>query len=137
MQWDSSENAGFSSAPAEKLYIPLDPDPDRPTAEKQIAVNNSLRSEVKKLIAVRQAHKALQSLGDIEFVCDGAKGRPLAYVRSFDGERILVAVNPTDSACELTVGGSPWRGYIQLRERCRDKRQQLRYRSRLGSVCEA
>ena len=106
MQWDSSENAGFSSAPAEKLYIPLDPDPDRPTAEKQIAVNNSLRSEVKKLIAVRQAHKALQSLGDIEFVCDGAKGRPLAYVRSFDGERILVAVNPTDSACELTVGGS-------------------------------
>lgn len=26
--------------------------------------------------------------------------------RSFDGERILVAVNPTDSACELTVGGS-------------------------------
>ena len=106
MQWDSSENAGFSSAPAEKLYIPLDPDPDRPTVEKQIAVNNSLRSEVKKLIAVRQAHKALQSLGDIEFVCDGAKGRPLAYVRSFDGERILVAVNPTDSACELTVGGS-------------------------------
>ena len=106
MQWDSSENAGFSSAPAEKLYIPLDPDPDRPTAEKQIAVNNSLRSEVKKLIAVRQAHKALQSLGDIEFVCDGAKGRPLAYVRSFDGERILVAVNPTDSAYELTVGGS-------------------------------
>ena len=106
MQWDSSENAGFSSAPAEKLYIPLDPDPDRPTAEKQIAVNNSLRSEVKKLIAVRQAHKALQSLGDIEFVCDGAKGRPLAYVRSYDGERILVAVNPTDSACELTVGGS-------------------------------
>lgn len=106
MQWDSSENAGFSSAPAEKLYIPLDPGPDRPTAEKQIAVNNSLRSEVKKLIAVRQAHKALQSLGDIEFVCDGAKGRPLAYVRSFDGERILVAVNPTDSAYELTVGGS-------------------------------
>ena len=100
------EQIGKHSGMDLTIRVKGDLDPDRPTAEKQIAVNNSLRSEVKKLIAVRQAHKALQSLGDIEFVCDGAKGRPLAYVRSFDGERILVAVNPTDSAYELTVGGS-------------------------------
>ena len=30
MQWDGSTNAGFSAAPAEDLYLPLDPDASRP-----------------------------------------------------------------------------------------------------------
>jgi len=107
MQWDSSANAGFSSAPAEKLYIPIDPDPARPTAEAQMKDADSLRSEVKKLIGVRQAHKALQSLGEIEFVCDGAPGKPLAYIRSSGDERILVIVNPTDNTADITVNGTP------------------------------
>lgn len=107
MQWDSSANAGFSSAPAEKLYIPIDPDPERPTAEAQMKDADSLRSEVKKLIGVRQAHQALQSLGEIEFVCDGAPGKPLAYIRSSGDERILVIVNPTDNTADITVNGTP------------------------------
>ena len=107
MQWDGSANAGFSTAPAEKLYIPTDPDPDRPTAEAQINDAGSLRSEVKKLIGVRQAHKALQSLGDIEFLCDGAPGKPLAYIRSYGNERILVAVDPTDTPARIVPGGKP------------------------------
>lgn len=105
MQWDDSANAGFSDAPADELYIPIDPDPDRPTVQAQLGDASSLRSEVKRLIAVRQAHKALQSLGGIDFVCDGAKGKPLAYIRSSEGERIFVAVNPTDKTSELTVDG--------------------------------
>ena len=103
MQWDSSLNAGFSTAPADKLYIPLDPSPDRPTAEAQLKDTASLRSEVKRLIAVRQAHKALQSLGDIEFICNGAPGTPLAYIRSFEGEKILAVINPADASYELTL----------------------------------
>ena len=105
MQWDDSANAGFSDAPADELYIPIDPDTDRPTVQAQLGDASSLRSEVKRLIAVRQAHKALQSLGGIDFVCDGAKGKPLAYIRSSEGERIFVAVNPTDKTSELTVDG--------------------------------
>lgn len=35
MQWDSSEDAGFSTAPKGKLYIPPDPDPNRPTVAKE------------------------------------------------------------------------------------------------------
>lgn len=98
MQWDKTENAGFSTAPKDKLYIPIDPDDNRPTAEQQLSDEFSLRSEVKRLIAVRQSHKALQSLGEIEFICDGSKGKPLCYIRSFDDEKILVIINPTKEA---------------------------------------
>lgn len=94
MQWDSSTNAGFSSAPKEKLYIQQDESADRPTAEKQIADCNSLYNEVKKLIAVRQKHKALQSKGEIEFVYAEKGSYPLAYIRSAGEEKILVVVNP-------------------------------------------
>ena len=100
MQWDASVNAGFSTAATEKLYIPLDPSPDRPTAEKEMRDDNSLRSEVKKLIGVRQAHPALQSIGEIEFICDGAPGKPLCYLRSLGDEKILVMINPTDTPSE-------------------------------------
>jgi len=101
MQWDDGVNAGFSNAPANDLYIPIDPDAGRPTVKEQITDKNSLLSEVKKLISVRQSHKALQNLGDIEFILDGADGKPLAYIRSFEGERILVALNPSDNTSEI------------------------------------
>ncbi len=103
MQWDDSKNAGFSTADADKLYIPIDPDTSRPTAKAQMEEVDSLRAEVKKLIAVRQAHKPLQNLGDIEFISDGSKGKPLAYIRSFENEKILVVINPSNDAQEISI----------------------------------
>lgn len=94
MQWDSSTNAGFSSAPKEKLYIPQDESADRPTAEAQLADKNSLYHEVKKLIAIRQEHAALQSKGEIKFIYAEKDAYPLAYIRSTADEKILVIINP-------------------------------------------
>lgn len=91
MQWNSATNAGFSTASADKLYIPLDPSPDRPNVAAQIADETSLRSEVKRLIAFRMAHPALQSMAAITFRCDDY---PLVYERSCETERILVIINP-------------------------------------------
>ena len=91
MQWDDTPQAGFSTAPDEKLYIPLDPMPDRPTAVAQMGDENSLRSEVQRLIALRQAHDALQSCGGIDFI---HVGYPLVYIRSSAHESLLVIVNP-------------------------------------------
>lgn len=54
MQWGSTTNAGFSSAPKEKRYIRQDDDSNRPTVQKQLEDKNSLLNEVKKLIKVRQ-----------------------------------------------------------------------------------
>ena len=93
MQWNTSANAGFSSAPAEKLYVPVDPDRNRPNAENEMADDTSLYSEVKRLIAFRMAHPALQSMAAIHFLSDGD---PLIYERTCDKERILVIIHPAD-----------------------------------------
>ncbi len=107
MQWDDRPNAGFSSASAEKLYLPLDNGPQRPTAAAQMADPNSLRSEIKKLIAIRNQHTALQSRGEIDFLWAGKNAFPLAYLRSDESEKILVVLNPSDREaafpCNLEV----------------------------------
>ncbi len=96
MQWDGSANAGFSTADPEKLYIPQDPAADRPTVEAQMRDEASLWHEVKKLIAIRMAHPALQSKPPVRFLCDGKPGQPLVYMRETEGERVLVMLNPCD-----------------------------------------
>lgn len=94
MQWDDSVNAGFSEAPAEKLYIAIDPSSDRPTVKAQMSDENSLYNEIRRLIDIRQAHSALQSRGEIEFVYAQENAYPLAYLRTSENERILVVINP-------------------------------------------
>lgn len=94
MQWDDSLNAGFSTAPKEKLYIPLDESVDRPTTKAQMEDETSLYHEVKKLIAIRKEHSALQSKGEIAFVYAEENAYPLAYLRSDAEEKILVILNP-------------------------------------------
>ena len=103
MQWNRKTNDGFSSAPKEKLYIPQDERADRPDAESQCLEASSLRSEVKRLIALRQAHPALQSRGEIKFL---QKGYPLVYERVLGSERILVIINPAqqDATVPLSHG---------------------------------
>lgn len=99
MQWNDSVNAGFSAAKAEDLYISLDSSADRPTAEKEMNDENSLRSEVKKLIAFRQQHTALQSKAGIKFVTES--GYPLVYERENDDEKLLVIVNASAEKAEF------------------------------------
>ncbi len=103
MQWDNEKNAGFSSADPEKLYIPIDPSKDRPTVKDQLAKEDSLMGEIKKLILIRQANKPLQSLGEVEFISDGSKGKALSYIRSLADEKILVIINPTDNTAKIKI----------------------------------
>ncbi len=98
MQWDSSANAGFSCASPDKLYVPIDPDLDRPTVEKQLADEYSLYYEIKKLINIRQVTPALQSCGEIEFV---NVGYPLVYKRKADDRTVTVIINPSKETFKL------------------------------------
>ncbi len=98
MQWDDSVNAGFSAAPAEKLYIRQDSAPDRPTVKAQAADEKSLYNEIKKLIKLRRSHPALSNKGEISFVYCEKNAYPLAYLRTSasGNEKILVIINPAE-----------------------------------------
>lgn len=95
MQWDDSVNAGFSTAAKDRLYIKQDDSGGRPTVQAQMKNADSLYNEIKKLIQIRQSHKALQNGGEIDFVYAQKKAYPLAYIRRCGGEKVLVILNPS------------------------------------------
>ncbi|MEV4731605.1 alpha-amylase family glycosyl hydrolase [Saccharopolyspora sp. NPDC049426] len=97
MQWDDGPNAGISTAPAENLYLPQDPDPNRPNVEGQRNDPGSLLNLVQRLIALRQANPELGTAADVQVFHDGY---PLTYLR---GDRFLVTVNPSRDAVTLAV----------------------------------
>lgn len=97
MQWDASANAGFSAADPSALYLPIDPDPARPTVAAQLADPDSVLHLVRDLLALRAATPELRT-GPVTRVVHG--GYPLAYVR---GESHLVVINPTGMAMELAA----------------------------------
>ncbi|MFD0524148.1 alpha-amylase family glycosyl hydrolase [Paractinoplanes durhamensis] len=91
MQWDDGPNAGFSTAGADRLYLPVDPDPQRPNVAAQEADPASTLHFVRELIALRHANPALRTRASIEVI---SEGYPFAYVR---GGTHLVVVNPAGS----------------------------------------
>ena len=94
MQWDNRRNAGFSTAPAAKLYLPIDPEPGRPTVADQEQDPASLLHFVRKMTALRRAHPALGNDGKFTSLVATAGKSPLVYLRSAGKEKIVVAVNP-------------------------------------------
>lgn len=105
MQWNHSANAGFSSAPESELYLPVDPDPNRPTASDAALKANGLYQEIKKLIALRKEHEALQSMAKVEFIYAGKNAYPFVYQRIGQQEKILVVINPSgwEAECSLDL----------------------------------
>ena len=103
MQWDDTVNAGFSAAPSDRLYIPTDPMPDRPTVKSQINDDGSLLREVKKLISLRMSHRALQSRGGIEFVYCEKDKCPLVYKRTDSSGNVLVILNPSGESVSFVA----------------------------------
>lgn len=97
MQWDDGPNAGFSRAPAEALYLPIDPDPGRPTVAAQDGVPGSTLSLVRELIALRRATPALQGHAPTRVVHEGY---PFAWLR---GDSHLVVVNPRSEPVTIDV----------------------------------
>ena len=109
MLWDGGVNAGFSAAPAEKLYIPQDSDPARRTVENQEADPNSLLNYVRGLIRLRAAHPALGNDGDWALVSGLGQPYPMVYERVRGNETCRVVINPTAKTVEVSLparGGS-------------------------------
>lgn len=98
MQWESGKNLGFSTS--DTPYIPVDPSDDAPTVKAQLENENSLLNHTKKLIKIRKSHKALCADGELKIL---NAGYPLVYKRSFDGETIIVALNPSARDYEISA----------------------------------
>lgn len=101
MQWDNTKNAGFSTAPADKLYLPVSDAPDRPTVAGQEADSSSLLNRVRSLIRTRKAFPALHADGSFAVVYAESGKLPFVYLREKTGQKVMVALNP--SAREVSV----------------------------------
>ena len=95
MQWSSDRNAGFSRANPQKLYLPviIDPEYHYETVNVEAQQNNpsSLLWWMKRLIALRKQYQAF-GRGTIAFLRP-ENTKILAFVREFEGERLLVVAN--------------------------------------------
>lgn len=105
MQWDDSANAGFSTADPSRLYLPVDPDPLRPTVSAQEQDPDSTLNLVRRLIALRRETPALGARTATRVLHEGY---PFAYLRD---ETHLVVVNPRSEPATLNApelsGASP------------------------------
>ena len=101
MQWDNSPNAGFSTAPAGELYLPLDPDENRPTVDAQEADPESLLNFVRKLLTIRKQHPALGSDASYRILNQENENYPMVILRETHKESVLIIINPT--AKERTI----------------------------------
>ena len=103
MQWDGAPNAGFSTVPAEALYLPIDSLPGRPDVASQQSDPASLLNTVRKLIELRKAHPALCARGLFEPVFAEAGHSLFVYRRTQGSEDILVALNPARDPVEVRL----------------------------------
>ena len=92
MQWDDSANHGFSTASADKLYLPVDTSEDAPTVSAQENDEESMLNTIRRLIKLRHENEDLQSDGDFEVVYAESGKYPFIFKRG----KFIIAVNPTD-----------------------------------------
>lgn len=102
MQWNSGLNAGFSSAPSDRLYIPVDDDYKSINAESEAADKDSVYNEVKRLISLRLSNPALMSCASITWISDGY---PMVYSRECKNQKVMVVINPSDRPVEAECSG--------------------------------
>ena len=96
MQWDASENLGFSAGSARDLYLPVDPAGDAPTVAAQEGDPDSLLNTVRALLKLRHGEADLQADAAFEVIYAEA-GQPFVYRRG----SLIVAVNPSGEAVSV------------------------------------
>jgi len=97
MQWDDGVvNMGFSGAPRDRLYLPVDE--KGPSVTSQQSDGTSLYNVVRKILAIRAKEKSLNADASFEVLCSG-KDKPFVYKRG----SLVMMVNPSGKDAEYTV----------------------------------
>ena len=102
MQWDNGKNLGFSTADAENLYLPVDPNPGNATVAAQEADPDSMLNHFRAVLALRKAHADLGNYTDMT-VFHAKEGDRLFAVKRGS---YIVAVNPSLEEKELALDGA-------------------------------
>ena len=76
---------------------------DLPDVASQLSDPHSLLQRVRQLIALRQAHPALAATGEFEPVYSKSGKLPFIYLRQSGDEKLLMALNPANLPCEVTL----------------------------------
>ena len=108
MPWDASPFAGFSEA---EPWLPLNSDSEIRNVASQTADSGSLLGLYRRLMALRRDHPAL-SRGAYRPLAQS--GGILAFERSADGNRLLVALNLTAADAELPLDSRDCAGSVML-----------------------
>jgi maltose alpha-D-glucosyltransferase/alpha-amylase len=116
MQWTSDRNAGFSRADPPRLYLPPNMDPvygyQSVNVEAQGRSTGSLLNWMKRIIAVRKAHRAF-GRGTLKFLHPGNR-KVLAYLREHEDESILCVANLSRSAQPVELDLSRFNGRVPV-----------------------
>lgn len=114
MQWNANQNAGFSEANPQSLYLPVIIDPEYDykyvNVERQQRNTNSLLWWMKRTMATRQNYKEVFGRGEIEFLTP-ANSKVLAFLRTYQDQTILVVANLSRFVEGVYLDLSAYEGY--------------------------
>jgi maltose alpha-D-glucosyltransferase/alpha-amylase len=116
MQWSPDRNAGFSRANPQQLYLPPITDPsyhfEAVNVETMEKTHFSFLWWMRLLIAMRKHHKVL-SRGSLEVVPHENR-KVFAFMREYEGERALVAVNLSRFPTAVRLDLSRFSGHVPV-----------------------
>jgi len=116
MQWSADRNGGFSRADPQQLYLPPIMDPiygyETVNVEAQQKHASSLFNWTKRMIAVRQTHKAFGN-GSMSFLRPRNR-KVLAYLREYDGDVMLCVFNLSRQAQAVELDLSSQKGKVPV-----------------------
>ena len=116
MQWSADRNAGFSRATPGRLYSPVIMDPvygyESTNVEAQQTDPSSLLTWMRNMIALRKLFRVF-GRGTMEFL-HPTNRKVLAYVRSFENERILCVANLSRFAQPFELDLSRFEGLVPI-----------------------
>ncbi|NSB23798.1 glycosidase [Clostridium saccharoperbutylacetonicum] len=98
MQWDDSENAGFTSG---QPWIKVNPNYKEINVKSQLKDENSIFNYYKKLIKIRKSNPVVVH-GKYELILEENK-EIFAYTRTLENEMLLVMCNFTGNETQFAI----------------------------------
>ncbi len=116
MQWSADRNAGFSRANPQRLYLPVNIDPEHHYESVNVEAHqqnsSSLLWWMKRLVLLRKSYRAFGE-GSIEFLLPENR-KVLVFIRRREDEIILVAANLSRFVNYAELDLSAYKGMVPV-----------------------